>query len=96
MEVVMVTYAPAYIFDMDETNWRLINQQMSTIANIGADAVECLFQGDLRISLTTIASVDASWGKLPCETFGKARRNVARVMATIPNFRNTFEVANWF
>jgi hypothetical protein len=40
MEVIMATYAPTCVFNMDETNWRLINQAMSTIANIGADGVE--------------------------------------------------------
>jgi hypothetical protein len=61
----MATYALMCVFNMDETSWRLINQEMSTIANIGADAVKWLFQGDPRKCLTAIASVDAAGGKIP-------------------------------
>jgi hypothetical protein len=96
MEVVMATSASMCVFNMDETSWHLINQEMSTIANIGADAVEWSFQGDSRKCLIAIASVDAAGGKIPCWSSGRARWNFARgAIATIPDCRSTSEVANW-
>jgi hypothetical protein len=64
MEFVMATYAPTCVFNMDETNWRLINQEISTIANIGADGVEWPFQREPRKCLAAIASVDAAGEKV--------------------------------
>jgi hypothetical protein len=73
MEIVMATYAATCVFNMDETSWCLINQQMLTIANIGADGVECLFQGEPRMCLTAIASLDAAGGKLPLWVLCKSK-----------------------
>jgi hypothetical protein len=74
MEVVMATYAPTGVLNMDETIWRLIYQEMSTIANIGADGVECFFQREAGMCLTAIANVDAAGGKVPPWVLCKGKR----------------------
>jgi hypothetical protein len=50
---------------MDETSWKQINNGFVTIAETGAETVECFFNGDPKTCLTAVAAIDAAGGKLP-------------------------------
>jgi hypothetical protein len=58
-------YPPELTFNMDETSWKQIVNGAHTIADKGAEKVNCIFQGDPKTCLTAIASIDAGGGKLP-------------------------------
>jgi hypothetical protein len=65
MEKVLMTHPTTCVFNMDEISWRLVNNQMSTLAEISAEAVECLLKGDPKMGLTTLASVDDPQARAP-------------------------------
>jgi hypothetical protein len=44
---------------MDETSWKLINMNIKTIAERGADGMACRFPADPKYCVTAIATVDA-------------------------------------
>jgi hypothetical protein len=48
------------------------------IAEIGAEALKCLFEGDPKICLTALVSIDAAGVKSPSESRGSASRVAAR------------------
>jgi hypothetical protein len=56
---------PERVINMDETSWKQINNGFVTIAEKGAETVECFFSGDPKTCLTAVAAVDAAGGKLP-------------------------------
>jgi transposase-like protein len=65
MEMIFTEYPINRIINADETSWKIINNRMVTLANRGAEAVTCQFEGDLRACMTVIASIDAGGSKLP-------------------------------
>jgi hypothetical protein len=62
---LMGRYRPDLIINMDETSWKQVNNGKFTIAEKGAEAVNCYFRGDPKTCLTAIAAIDAAGGKLP-------------------------------
>jgi hypothetical protein len=92
----MAAHPAGCIVNLDETSWRLINKQMSTIADMGADAVEYLFEGDQKMCMTAIASVDAAGGKNPSGFCGRARRtDTSRATVTMSDSTSRCEGASW-
>jgi hypothetical protein len=50
---------------MDKTSWKLINRNINTIAEHGADGVACWFSGHPKYCVTAIATVDAAGERKP-------------------------------
>jgi hypothetical protein len=48
---------------MDKTSWKLLNYGFVTIAKRGSKTVDCLFDNDPKMCLTTITAIDAARGK---------------------------------
>jgi hypothetical protein len=58
-------YEPWLVSSMDDTSWKLINMNIKTIVERGADGVTHWFPGDPKYCATAIATVDAAGEKKP-------------------------------
>jgi hypothetical protein len=63
IENAMATHLQNWAFNMGETNSRRLHEQMVTLADIGADGEECWFEGDPKMCVMTILSIEAARGK---------------------------------
>jgi hypothetical protein len=50
---------------MDETFWKLLSNSFPTIADRGADRISCFCDGDLKICVAVIVTIDTAGEKLP-------------------------------
>lgn len=66
-------YPNDLIFNMDETNFHLVNMKHLTWAVTGADAVTCYNQNDIKSNVTVIATIDREGGKLPLMVVAKGK-----------------------
>ena len=66
-------YGTDRMFNMDETNFHLVNMKHLTWAMTGADAVNCYNQNDVKSSVTVIATVSRSGEKLPLMLVAKGK-----------------------
>lgn len=66
-------YPKNLIFNMDETNFHLVNMKHLTWAVTGSDSVSCYNQNDMKSSVTVIATVDREGGKHPLMLVGKGK-----------------------
>jgi hypothetical protein len=64
-------YEPGLVLNMDKTSWKLVNMNIKTIAERGADGVACWFPGDPKYCGTAIAIVDGAGEKKPMGTIAK-------------------------
>ena len=88
LENAFRVYPKERIFNMDETCWKISNTPLKVVNKIGVPTVKISSSQNQKISLTAIATIDASGAKLPiwiiakgktsrCETkFGKPNENL--------------------
>jgi hypothetical protein len=65
MDIVFDQYPGDRILNADETSWKIINNRMVTVADYGAEAVPCKFDGEAKGCTTALATIDAAGRKLP-------------------------------
>jgi hypothetical protein len=64
---------PSYIFNADETCWRLYPQGILTWAEKGKDNVQLHCSGDEKASITVMAAISAAGDKLPLFFIAKGK-----------------------
>ena len=73
VEAVRQTYGEDLVFNMDETNFRLVNMKHLTWALTGSKAVTCYNEEDVKLGVTVLATVSMSNEKLPLMLVGKGK-----------------------
>lgn len=84
MDWIRIAFAPDHVLNVDETCWRVINGYLRTVAEIGAEDVNCKFPCDEKLSLTVIACIASSGEKLPLWILvkGKTKRCEGKITKT--------------
>jgi MoaA/NifB/PqqE/SkfB family radical SAM enzyme len=77
MQIAFEQYPRDRILNADETNWKILNNQMVTVGDCGSESVACEFHGNIKGCMTVIASIDASGENCPCGSFAEERKSVA-------------------
>ena len=71
MDVVFAGTPRDRIINMDETCWRFLQAESTTIAERGAESVSCVFNVDEKKAITAICSIDAAGKTLPIWVLAK-------------------------
>jgi hypothetical protein len=58
---------------MDETSWKFLNAGKTTLAERGAEGVQCKFSVDEKVCATAIATVNAAGERLPLWVLAKGK-----------------------
>ena len=66
-------YGQNLVFNMDETNYRVINNRFMTWANKGSKTVNCNVNNDIKQGITVLATISKSNIKLPLMILGKGK-----------------------
>ena len=67
------TYGADHVINMDETNFRVVNNGFLTWALKGCESVTCFVSNDAKEGVTVIASISASGEKWPMMLIGKGK-----------------------
>ena len=81
-------YSDEYVFNMDETNFRLVNNKFMTWAVKGVKTVNCRITNDLKEGVTVLATVSKARAKLPLMVLGKGKTD--RCLKSYSFDRNTW------
>lgn len=71
VNAALLRYGSNRVFNMDETNYRLVNNRHLTWAYRGQKTVNCAISNDIREGVTVLATVTAAGEKLPLMILGK-------------------------
>jgi hypothetical protein len=70
---ILTAFASDHVLNADETCWRVIDGALRTVANVGADGVDCTFPVDAKLCVTVIACIASSGKKLPLWVVAKGK-----------------------
>ena len=84
-------YGGNLVFNMDETNYRIVNNKFMTWANKGAKTVNCNINNDIKQGITVLATISKSNKKLPLMILGKGK-----TMRCINNYMLRNDVWSYF
>jgi hypothetical protein len=73
IEWIMSAIPPGKVVNADETGWRVVDGELRTVANVGAESVTCRFPCDEKMSVTVIAAVSFAGDKLPLWVIAKGK-----------------------
>jgi hypothetical protein len=92
-------YSPDKIFNMDETSWKFLNHGAFTIADTGAEGVQCHFSADAKDCITAIATISAAGDKLPLWVLAKGKTQRCerryRALPVSPDLHITHSINGW-
>ena len=71
VNAAIASYGQNRVFNMDETNYRLVNNGHLTWAYKGQKTVNCAISNDVREGITVLATISAAGDKLPLMILGK-------------------------